>query len=137
MRWPASSLRAPDAPQVPPPPRWRKVTRAVDAEVTLVVDPEAHGERQDVVVETRDGRRSTADRGAAGHWAQRSRTTLREKFLRLAGAALGATRAAKVADLWADRQPGALTRLFALSAPSDPCTRTSRRGDDGERRPHL
>ena len=55
-----------------------------------------------------------------GHWDNpQSDDALRDKFLRLAGAALGATRAAKVADLVARvDKPGALTRLFALLRPA-------------------
>ena len=89
--------------------------------ITLVVDPEAHGERQTLEVETRDGRRfSCRIEVPLGHWDNpQSDDALRDKFLRLAGAALGAARAAKVADLVARvDKPGALTRLFALLRPA-------------------
>ena len=98
-----------------------KVTRALMQRITLVVDPEAHGERQTLVVETRDGRRLTCRiEVPLGHWDNpQSDDALREKFLRLAGAALGAARAAKVADLVGRiDKPGALTRLFALLRPA-------------------
>ena len=98
-----------------------RVTRALMQRITLVVDPEAHGERQTLEVETRDGRRfSCRIEVPLGHWDNpQSDDALRDKFLRLAGAALGATRAAKVADLVARvDKPGALTRLFALLRPA-------------------
>ena len=98
-----------------------RVTRALMQRITLVVDPEAHGERQTLEVETRDGRRLTCRiEVPLGHWDNpQSDDALHDKFLRLAGAALGAARAAKVADLVARiDKPGALTRLFALLRPA-------------------
>ena len=98
-----------------------KVTRTLMQRITLVMDPEAHGERQTLEVETRDGRRLTCRiEVPLGHWDNpQSDDALREKFLRLAGAALGPARAAKVADLVARiDKPGALSRLFALLRPA-------------------
>lgn len=91
--------------------------RALMARMELVVDPAAHGERQTVEVETRDGRRLTSRvELPLGHWDNPlSDADLQAKFLRLAGAALGAARAAKAAALVARvEQPDALRRLLAL-----------------------
>jgi 2-methylcitrate dehydratase PrpD len=90
--------------------------RDVMARVELVVDPAAHGERQTVEVETTDGRRlSSRVETPRGHWdAPLSDAELREKFLGLAGVALGA-RAAGAAGL-IDRieAPGVLSELLAV-----------------------
>jgi 2-methylcitrate dehydratase PrpD len=98
-----------------------KVTRALMQRITLVVDPEAHGERQTLEVETRDGHRfASRIEVPLGHWDNpQSDDALHEKFLRLAGAALGAARAEKAADLVARiDKPGALARLFPLLRPA-------------------
>ena len=61
------------------------------ARIELMVDPAAHGERQTVEVETRDGR-VLRDRVEIprGHWDDPlSDAELRDKFLALAGPALG------------------------------------------------
>jgi 2-methylcitrate dehydratase PrpD len=90
--------------------------RALMARIDLEVDPTAHGERQTVEVETTDGRRlSSRVEIPWGHWdAPLSDGELREKFLDLAGAALG-SRASKAADL-VDRieEQGTLEELLAL-----------------------
>jgi 2-methylcitrate dehydratase PrpD len=91
--------------------------RALMARIELVVDPTAHGERQTVEVETRDGRRLTSRvERPLGHWDNPlSDADLGLKFRRLAGAALGAARAEKAAALVASiEKPGALRRLLAL-----------------------
>jgi 2-methylcitrate dehydratase PrpD len=87
------------------------------ARMELVVDPAAHGERQTVEVETRDGRRLTSRvELPLGHWDNPlSDAELQAKFLRLASTALGAPRAKKAAALVAGiEKPGALRRLLAL-----------------------
>lgn len=73
--------------------------REVMERVELVVDPDAHGERQTVEIETRDGRRLRERvETPRGHWdAPLSDAELREKFLELSVPALG-TRAPAVAD---------------------------------------
>jgi 2-methylcitrate dehydratase PrpD len=72
--------------------------------VALVVDPRAHGERQTVEIETRDGRRLRERvETPRGHWDQPlGDDALQAKFVALAGAALGPAEATEVADLvWA------------------------------------
>ena len=73
--------------------------RDVMDRIELVVDADAHGERQTVEIETRDGRRLRARvETPRGHWdAPLSDAELREKFLGLATPAVGA-RAGAVAD---------------------------------------
>jgi 2-methylcitrate dehydratase PrpD len=68
--------------------------------VELVVDPRAHGERQTVEIETRDGRRLRERvETPRGHWDRPlSDAELEEKFLSLATPALGAA-AREVVDL--------------------------------------
>jgi 2-methylcitrate dehydratase PrpD len=88
--------------------------------VELVVDPVAHGERQTVEIETRDGR-LLRDRveNPRGHWDNPlSDGELRAKFLALAGPTLGHA-AAAAADLVGElERPGALTGLLkTLRAP--------------------
>lgn len=93
-------------------PAAREVMRRIE----LVVDPEAHGERQTVEVETRDGRRLTSRvETPRGHWDHPlSDTELREKFLGLSGPVLGA-RATAAADVVGEIEtPGALGRLLEL-----------------------
>jgi len=95
--------------------------RAMMARIELVVDPAAHGERQTVEIETRDGR-VLRDRveNPRGHWDNPlSDTELRAKFLALAGPALGPA-AARAADLVGElERPGALRELLAvLRAPA-------------------
>jgi 2-methylcitrate dehydratase PrpD len=89
--------------------------------VELIVDPAAHGERQTVEIETRDGR-VLRDRveNPRGHWDNPlSDAELRAKFLALAGPALGST-AARAADLVGElERPGTLALLLAvLRAPA-------------------
>jgi len=90
--------------------------RSLMTRVELEVDPSAHGERQTVEIETSDGRRvSSRVEIPRGHWdAPLTDAELREKFLALGGAVLGA-RAREAADL-VDRieSPGALPELVAL-----------------------
>jgi len=90
--------------------------RVLMARIDLEVDPGAHGERQTVEVETTDGRRlSSRVEIPRGHWdVPLPDAELREKFLALAGTALG-SRAADVADL-VDRieEPDALRNFLAL-----------------------
>jgi 2-methylcitrate dehydratase PrpD len=95
--------------------------RAIMARVELVVDPAAHGERQTVEIETRDGR-VLRDRveNPRGHWDNPlSDAELRAKFLALAGPTLGPA-AARAADLVGElERPGALRELLAvLRAPA-------------------
>ena len=95
--------------------------RAMMARVELVVDRAAHGERQTVEIETRDGR-VLRDRveNPRGHWDNPlSDAELRAKFLALAGPALGSA-AARAADLVGElERPGALRELLAvLRAPA-------------------
>lgn len=95
--------------------------RAAMDRVELIVDPQAHGERQTVEVETRDGRR-LRDRVETprGHWdAPLSDDELRAKFLALATPTLGRA-AAEVADLVAalDRAPS-LKPLLERLRPGD------------------
>ena len=90
--------------------------RALMGKIDLEVDPAAHGERQTVEVETTDGRRvSSRVEIPRGHWEDPlSDDDLHEKFLALAGAALG-SRAKAAAEL-VDRieSPGVLTELLAM-----------------------
>jgi 2-methylcitrate dehydratase PrpD len=90
--------------------------RDMMARVELVVDPAAHGERQTVEIETRDGR-VLRDRveNPRGHWDNPlSDGELRAKFLELAGPALGPT-APRAADLVGElERPGALRALLGL-----------------------
>jgi len=90
--------------------------RALMGKIHLEVDPAAHGERQTVEVETTDGRRvSSRVEIPRGHWDDPlSDGDLRDKFLALAGAALG-SRARTAAEL-VERieSPGALSELVAL-----------------------
>ena len=90
--------------------------RALMGKIDLEVDPAAHGERQTVEVETTDGRRvSSRVEIPRGHWEDPlSDDDLRDKFLALAGAALGSC--AKAAADLVDRieSPGALSELVAL-----------------------
>lgn len=93
--------------------------RALRERIALVVDPTAHGERQTVEIETRDGRRLRARvETPRGHWENPlSDGELRAKFLGLAGVALGAAAAGTAADLVAEVEvPGALGRLLDLLA---------------------
>ena len=95
--------------------------RAAMDRVELVVDPRAHGERQTVEIETRDGRR-LGDRVETprGHWDNPlSDDELRAKFLALATPALGRV-AREVADLVGalDRAPG-LKPLLERLRPGD------------------
>ena len=82
--------------------------------IELVVDPAAHGERQTVEIETRDGRR-LLDRVETprGHWDNPlTDAELRAKFLALATPVLGGA-ASEVADLVDEvDRPGALDRLL-------------------------
>ena len=90
--------------------------RALMTRIDLEVDPAAHGERQTVEVETMDGRRlSSRVEIPRGHWdAPISDDELREKFLGLAGAALG-SRARLAADLVETiERPGTLQELLIL-----------------------
>jgi 2-methylcitrate dehydratase PrpD len=84
--------------------------------IELIVDPAAHGERQTVEIETRDGR-VLRDRVETprGHWDHPlSDGDLRAKFLDLAGPALGPA-APRAADLVGElERPGALRALLAL-----------------------
>jgi 2-methylcitrate dehydratase PrpD len=66
--------------------------RAMTERIELVVDPQAHGERQTVEVETRDGRRLRERvETPRGHWDRPlSDAELGEKFRSLATPALGA-----------------------------------------------
>ncbi|HZP35858.1 MAG TPA: MmgE/PrpD family protein [Methylomirabilota bacterium] len=89
---------------------------AMMARIDLVVDPAAHGERQTVEIETRDGRRLHARvEDPRGHWDNPlTDAELRAKFLGLAGPALGPD-AARAADLVGElERPGALAALLAL-----------------------
>src|SRR3989338_6190590 len=90
--------------------------RALMGKIDLEVDPAAHGERQTVEGETTDGRRvSSRVEIPRGHWEDPlSDDDLHEKFLALAGAALG-SRAKAAAEL-VDRieSPGVLTELLAM-----------------------
>lgn len=90
--------------------------------VELRVDPDAHGERQTVEIETRDGR-WLGDRVETprGHWDNPvSDDELRAKFLVLATPALGAA-AREAADLVAEvDRPGALARLLDLLRGGSP-----------------
>ena len=89
---------------------------AMMARIDLTVDPAAHGERQTVEIETRDGRRLHARvEDPRGHWDNPlSDGELRAKFLGLAGPVLGAD-AARAADLIGElERPGALAALLAL-----------------------
>jgi 2-methylcitrate dehydratase PrpD len=86
------------------------------ARIDLEVDPLAHGERQTVEVETTDGRRvSSRVEIPRGHWEDPlSDEEVHEKFVALAGAALG-SRAPTAADLVARIElPGVLSELVAL-----------------------
>lgn len=99
-------------------PAAREVMRRIE----LVVDPRAHGERQTVEVELRDGRRLRERvETPHGHWDDPlSDDELRGKFLGLAGPALGA-RAADAADLVGEVEtPGALGRLLRLLRTGSP-----------------
>jgi 2-methylcitrate dehydratase PrpD len=90
--------------------------RALMGKIHLEVDPAAHGERQTVEVETTDGRRvSSRVEIPRGHWEDPlSDDDLREKFLALAGAALG-SRATAAAELVERIESlGALSELVAL-----------------------
>jgi 2-methylcitrate dehydratase PrpD len=90
--------------------------RALMTRIDLEVDPAAHGERQTVEVETMDGRRlSSRVEIPRGHWdAPLSDDDLREKFLGLAGAALG-SRARLAPDLVEMiERPGTLQELLTL-----------------------
>jgi 2-methylcitrate dehydratase PrpD len=89
-------------------------TRALMERVELAVDPAAHGERQTVEIDTRDGRTLRARvETPRGHWDRPlSDADVRDKFLALATPALGAARAAAVADLVAGLEaPGAFDEL--------------------------
>lgn len=88
--------------------------RALMERVELVVDPAAHGERQTVEIDTRDGRTLRARvETPRGHWDQPlSDAALQAKFLALATPALGSGRASAVADLVARLEaPGAFDEL--------------------------
>jgi 2-methylcitrate dehydratase PrpD len=94
--------------------------RDMMARIELHVDPTAHGERQTVEIETRDGR-VLRDRveNPRGHWDNPlSDADLRAKFLSLAGPALGSA-AGRAADLVGELEhPGALALLMqTLRAP--------------------
>jgi 2-methylcitrate dehydratase PrpD len=82
--------------------------------IELVVDPAAHGERQTVEIETRDGRRlRDCVETPRGHWDNPlTDGELRAKFLALATPVLGPA-AREVADLVEEvDRPGALGRLL-------------------------
>jgi 2-methylcitrate dehydratase PrpD len=88
--------------------------RALMERIELVVDPAAHGERQMVEIDTRDGRTLRARvETPLGHWDHPlSDAALRAKFLTLATPALGSGRAAVVADVVARLEaPGAFDEL--------------------------
>jgi 2-methylcitrate dehydratase PrpD len=89
--------------------------REMMSRIELIVDPAAHGERQTVEVETRDGR-VLRDRveNPRGHWDNPlSDRELRDKFMALAGPALGPA-AKRAADLVGElERPGALRALLA------------------------
>lgn len=96
-------------------------TRELMKRVELVVDPAAHGERQTVVIETRDGRALRARvETPRGHWDNPlSDTELRAKFLALATPVLGARGAEAVADIVARLDaPGAFNDLRRCLRPS-------------------
>lgn len=89
---------------------------AMMARIDLVLDPTAHGERQTVEIETRDGRRLHARvEDPRGHWDNPlSDGELRVKFLGLAEPVLGAD-AARVAELVDELEcHGALAALMTL-----------------------
>ena len=90
--------------------------RALMDRIDLEVDAAAHGERQTVEVETTDGRRfSSRVETPRGHWdAPLSDAELREKFLMLAGHALGPCAVAAADLIDTIEGPGVLPTLLGL-----------------------
>jgi len=90
--------------------------RSLMTKIDLEVDPAAHGERQTVEIETTDGRRlASRVEIPRGHWdAPLTDAELREKFLGLAGAALGSRAEAVAAVVDRIESPGAFSELVAL-----------------------
>jgi 2-methylcitrate dehydratase PrpD len=89
---------------------------AMMARIDLILDPTAHGERQTVEIETRDGRRLHARvEDPRGHWDNPlSDGELRAKFLGLAEPVLGADAARAVELVGELERPGVLAALLAL-----------------------
>jgi 2-methylcitrate dehydratase PrpD len=96
------------------------LVRATMDRIELVVDPDAHGERQTVEIETRDGRR-LRDRVETprGHWDRPlPDAALTQKFLALATPVLGAAAPAVAAAVDAlDGAPTVKTLLDRLRPP--------------------
>lgn len=99
------------------------LVRATMDRIELVVDPDAHGERQTVEIETRDGRR-LRDRVETprGHWDRPlTDAELTDKFLALATPVLGAAAPAVVAAVDAlDTAPTVQPLLDRLRSPRRP-----------------